>query len=169
MNFEILKSQKGKRKLIYKGYIYNEQKKLANYVYWRCVRRECGGRIHTDIKVSAILKTELHWHEVKKDKIVKLKANNSLKMSIDKNQKIFDDAFLEFTQDVTPEYLKFLGTRNNFRDYFIKRTNETFKNVQSDKMEILETFKYTFDQNLFLQFDNKDYDNRIIIFFDDEN
>lgn len=58
----------------------------------------------------------MRWHEVDKEKIVRLKSNIFLKMYIINNQKNFDDTLHEFTQDLNLGDPKLLGPRNNFRD-----------------------------------------------------
>ncbi|KAG0436077.1 hypothetical protein DMUE_4396, partial [Dictyocoela muelleri] len=105
----------------------------------------------------------------KAKKIVRLKVHNIIKKTLGKNRPVFDDAIIESCRDLDNEEKKLIGSRDNLRDYFVKRINAKYKKSDSDDLELLQIYKYTFDHKLFLQFDNLNKDDRIIIFSVEEN
>ncbi|KAG0435958.1 hypothetical protein DMUE_4459 [Dictyocoela muelleri] len=100
---KIIKSQKGKNQLIFSGFIYNQRKITENYIYWRCERRNCRGRLHTDISNQSILYQASHWHEKENKKIVRLKVNNIIKKTLGENRPVFDNAIIESCRDLDNE------------------------------------------------------------------
>ncbi|KAG0442480.1 hypothetical protein DMUE_0238 [Dictyocoela muelleri] len=165
---QIIESQKGKKTIgiwwIY-IYIYNEQKINTDYIYWRCVRRNCSGRLHSDILIQSVIFQATHWLDEEKEKIVRLKVNNIIKKALDENKTVFDEAILDSCQYLNEDEMKLMGNRENLRDYFVKRRNAQYKISESEDLELLQIYKNTFDKKLFLQFDNLNKDDRVIIFF----
>lgn len=70
-SFSLVTSQKGKPQLSYAGYIYVEEKKTPNKVYWRCKHytsyNKCPGRLHTQVNKTTdsteIIIKHAHNHE----------------------------------------------------------------------------------------------------------
>lgn len=42
-------SKRGKPKLIYDGYEFNQKQTHENTIYWRCIDRKCRGHIRTTL------------------------------------------------------------------------------------------------------------------------
>ncbi|KAG0437874.1 hypothetical protein DMUE_3432 [Dictyocoela muelleri] len=87
---KIVKSQKGKDKIIHNDYIYNFDYKNLKYVTWRCVRRDCAGRLKTNLNMNEILKIENHWHEQEVTRITKMNLNDKLKKFACETNENFD-------------------------------------------------------------------------------
>ncbi|KAG0431756.1 hypothetical protein DMUE_5548 [Dictyocoela muelleri] len=75
---QFFSSKIGGEIIVYNSYIYNKTKKYELHITWRCVRRDCAGRIKTCINKKDILFFNEHYHDVETDRIVRLKINSSL-------------------------------------------------------------------------------------------
>lgn len=62
------------------------------------------------------------------------------------------------------QYSKYKKSKN----LLFKKNNTLYQNT-NENMEILESYKFTFQNNLFLQYDNKDSKRRILIFYTNSN
>ncbi|KAG0440801.1 hypothetical protein DMUE_1485 [Dictyocoela muelleri] len=71
-------SQKGRKKN-FNDYIYNFDKKCKKFNSWRCVRRDCTGRLHTNIQSNEVMNNPVHWHEKEYARILLNDINESLK------------------------------------------------------------------------------------------
>ncbi|KAG0438472.1 hypothetical protein DMUE_3067 [Dictyocoela muelleri] len=163
---EIIKSQKGKNKIIHDGFVYNMMKKYNNHICWRCIRRNCSGKINTDLEIQHILSSQTHWHPNDKERITKIKVNSQLKKSDAESTENFENTLLQATHDLNDEDFSDLYKIHNMHDYFTRIRNKKFNNNKKQDSEILEMYKYTFDNNIFLPYDNgHDNEERIIIFF----
>ncbi|KAG0434102.1 hypothetical protein DMUE_5299 [Dictyocoela muelleri] len=98
---KIVMSQKGKKKIIYKRFIYNLDRKCINYIAWRCHIRGCPGRIHTDFEEKNILHETSHWHEMEYAKITRLEINAKLNELANTSDTLFKSNY-EF-------YLKYIS------------------------------------------------------------
>lgn len=83
--FSLVTSQKGKPQLSHEGYIYVEEKKLANKVYWRCKHytsyNKCPGRAHTLQNSNTTMVLVKHAHNHDPGLIVKRRQQRILKMA----------------------------------------------------------------------------------------
>ncbi|KAG0436874.1 hypothetical protein DMUE_3999, partial [Dictyocoela muelleri] len=93
-NIKKIKNQKGGRKLIYKNFIYNYSYTSKNFISWRCHRRGCSGRIHTDHNLEKKLSENTHWHEEESTKIAKADVVRKLKQKALSTNDSFEQALL---------------------------------------------------------------------------
>ncbi|KAG0436857.1 hypothetical protein DMUE_4012 [Dictyocoela muelleri] len=167
---KIVMSQKGKKKIIYKRFIYNLDRKCINYIAWRCHRRGCTGRIHTDFEKKNILHETTHWHEMEDAKITRLEINAKLNELANTSDTPFEKAIMNSTLNISPNDLNRLGKYDSLRDYYVRRQN--LKNEFNKKRGegILDIFRYTFDNEQFLQFDGSNSEkNDFLIFYTAQN
>ncbi|KAG0435736.1 hypothetical protein DMUE_4566 [Dictyocoela muelleri] len=169
--FQILKSQKNNnKKIIYKGYIHNFDKKYENFISFRCVRRDCLGRLRTNIDMTEILTFKSHYHEEEKSRLVKLKNNIILKNDAENTNNDFHETLNKILIEGNEEEKSFVGKYDSMRDYFIKLRNRNKFPVVKDNKKMLELYKYTLDGELFLQYYNNSYDkNECLLFSTDRN
>ncbi|KAG0441854.1 hypothetical protein DMUE_0745 [Dictyocoela muelleri] len=167
---EIIKSQKGKNKIIHNGFVYNMMKKYENHICWRCIRRNCSGKINTNLEIQDLLSSTPHWHSDDNERITKIRVNRQLKKSATESTENFENTLLQATHNLNENDFSHLNKIDNMRDYFTRMRNKKFNNNKNEDIEILEMYKYTFDNNIFLQYDNG-YGNeeRIIIFYTNNN
>ncbi|KAG0438573.1 hypothetical protein DMUE_3008 [Dictyocoela muelleri] len=77
--FKIIKSQLGKDKIIFDGYIYVfDQKKIKN-LSWRCSTHSCTRRICTDFDKTNVIISKNYFHERETNKITRLILNKTIK------------------------------------------------------------------------------------------
>ncbi|KAG0437764.1 hypothetical protein DMUE_3498 [Dictyocoela muelleri] len=167
---KIEKSQKRKGKIIYKDYIYNLDRVSKSYINWRCVRRDCLRRIHSDFNKNIVIKEVIHWHEKENPRITKIMINKSLKTSGLTSKETFENSFGKANSEISPADKIFLGNYNHLSDKYIKLQNNDFNCKIDGNDDISESYKYTFDNNLFFQFDSGFSDpKRFLIFSTIEN
>lgn len=162
---EFIDTQRKKKILIYKHYTYNKDKETKNGSSWRCRIRGCGGRIL--LKDEQIIKEIEHYHAEVKDEIHKLKIKNNIYNNSKLNQKeTFEECLNVCFANNEHKEIKYFGNLKNVRTYYtrLKRQNEYINTENAD--DIFKTHKFTYDGNLFIQFDsgNKD-DNRFVVFY----
>ncbi|KAG0440968.1 hypothetical protein DMUE_1388, partial [Dictyocoela muelleri] len=118
-NVYIEKSQRGNLKLYLDDYIYNLQKKTAEYIYWRCVRRNFSGRFHSDLAMKEFIKKSLHWHEPERQKVIRNKFYKQLYSSENSN---FDDALNKSLLTLQENEITCLPPLKNIRDYYTRKS-----------------------------------------------
>ena len=71
MDFKISDTNKGKKSLIYDGFIYRIDGNLkCGDISWRCTNKKCKGRLRTDSAMSTMNATNLeHNHEQDEKKV----------------------------------------------------------------------------------------------------
>jgi len=61
---ECIITKRNKKKLIYKNFLYNEQKKVKLGIRWVCVHKDlCNGTVTTDEEITTVFKFGAHNHE----------------------------------------------------------------------------------------------------------
>ncbi|KAG0420793.1 hypothetical protein EQH57_0001 [Dictyocoela roeselum] len=155
-SIKIIKSQKNKKKkLIHSNYIYNLDKKYNNFICWRCIRRDCRGRIRTNLESTIILSNNLHWHEEEHKRLLKIKLNENLKKSALRTNDDFEECLNRSILGMNESEKMFIGKYDSLRDYFTRLRNSKLNNDAGHELNILDSYKYTFDGQLFLQSYNK--------------
>ncbi|KAG0440202.1 hypothetical protein DMUE_1911 [Dictyocoela muelleri] len=157
------------KKILYKNYIYNYFKETENMVFWRCSKRSCSGRIRTDLNIKTVLFQTKHWHQEEKSKITRLDINNKLKEVALTTNENFDNALISVTEGIDLKNLKNISNINSLRDYFVRRRKSKNLPLITNNDNILEMYKYTFDNELFLQYINNSNENGLIIFSTEYN
>ncbi|KAG0441385.1 hypothetical protein DMUE_1087 [Dictyocoela muelleri] len=166
---KIIKSNKGKNKIINNQFIYNYDHTGKEFISWRCVRRNCSGRLKTDISMKVVIDEKLHWHDVEDQKINKMLINNKLKNLADNINEPFEYALKAAYANVSHENKECLLNYKILRDCFKKRRNNKF-NTDTNDINIPSSYKFTFSNEQFLQFDSgKSDSDRILIFSTDKN
>ncbi|KAG0437908.1 hypothetical protein DMUE_3413 [Dictyocoela muelleri] len=170
VNFKIIKSQKNKENIVCENYIYNYNGTCKNYISWRCVIRGCTGMLKTTLDKSNIVSVTNHIHEPDSKKLARMKFRNTLKdVSINSNED-FLTTFIKLSNDTSHEDKYGLNKYDSYRDYFNRLRNMKSGLCHKNESDILESFKYTFGNELFLQFDSGINDEeRIILFHTDLN
>ncbi|KAG0427305.1 hypothetical protein DMUE_5912, partial [Dictyocoela muelleri] len=165
-NIQIIKSNKNiKNKIIYNNYIYNYDFKRENAVSWRCIRRGCRGRLTTNLNMDIILSEKEHYHEHETKRLTRMKINKIIKEA--RNDE-FNDIVGNFYEKLTYDEKKEIPNIRNLQIYNTRRNRITNELKNENDLEILEIFKNTFNNETFLQYDNKSLKNRIIIFYTDD-
>lgn len=165
---QIIKSQRGKPKLIFNNYMYVTDHHSIKWISWRCATRDCKGKIYTDLEMTNIIKIKPHYHNNEEHKIKKLIfTNNLIQKSKFSNMK-FDEAIVSESNKLEESTLKNIGNIDNLRDYYKKLRNIGKNQGINDNEALLNIFKFTHDGRLFLRYDIKTLNNsRILIFFTD--
>jgi hypothetical protein len=74
---ELIKSKRTGENAIYENYIYNLDKESGLKRNWRCVKRDCTGRLHSEGLIVKYVKP--HNHSSSHESILKLKFNSKIK------------------------------------------------------------------------------------------
>ncbi|KAG0438593.1 hypothetical protein DMUE_2996 [Dictyocoela muelleri] len=151
--------------MICNRFIYNLDKRFSNFLSWRCVTGSYKGRVKTNLDASEIFKKIQHWHEKENSKIMRLEMDIKLKIMAEKNKDTFNFSINECLSGVSENERQYLGNYSNIRDYFTKMRNKFANpNLKSDS-DIIETSRYTIDNDLFIQHDSgRDDSKRFLIF-----
>ncbi|KAG0421183.1 hypothetical protein DMUE_6308, partial [Dictyocoela muelleri] len=170
INFEIIKSQKNKENIICNNFIYNYNAKCKNYISWRCVRRGCSGMLKTNLEKTQVVEIKNHYHEPENQRLAKIRCRNILKKVAICSNDEFISSFINVTNKMSEEDKYSLCKYDSYRDYFnrLRNMNKNINNCNKD--DILDSLKYTFDNELFLQHDSGSNDEeRIIMFYTEKN
>ncbi|KAG0442705.1 hypothetical protein DMUE_0071 [Dictyocoela muelleri] len=163
---QILNSNKGvNEKMIHNNYIYNFNLKKENMISWRCIRRDCSGRVTTNLNMDIILKENNHYHEHETKRLTRMKINQSIK---DFTNEDFNDIMGNVYEKLTIDEKKEIPNIRNLQIYNTRKKSKNSELKNENDLEILEIYKNTFDNKAFLQYDNKSVKNRLIIFYTDE-
>ncbi|KAG0437585.1 hypothetical protein DMUE_3603 [Dictyocoela muelleri] len=114
-----------------------------------------------DINNLNVLKFVSHYHPEETERLIKLKINKAIKNALkDKNSK-FNDVIHNSLNLLSEDEKNNLPNLKNLNDYFIRRKRLLGIKKQTD--EILDIYKYTHDNKIFLQYDNNNNENGILI------
>lgn len=103
MDFTVSEANKGKKSLMYDGYIYRVDSVLKDgCISWRCTNKKCKGRLRTDCKVTAIAPVQLEHNHDKNDR--KLERQQ---LVIQVKRKASDDTTARSSKLIRPELHKF--------------------------------------------------------------
>ena len=78
MALEFLESEKNKRMLVYKGYLYHMERKTEQKEIWRCCDRSCKGRCHTANGEMLKLPSQ-HSHAASTGQLEKARVQSTIK------------------------------------------------------------------------------------------
>ncbi|KAG0437477.1 hypothetical protein DMUE_3665, partial [Dictyocoela muelleri] len=104
--------------LIHKNYIYNFDKKYNNFISWRCIRRNCSGRIRTNLESTIILSNDIHWYEEEHKRLIKIKVNENSKKSALYTNDEFEEFLNKSIIEMNERDKIFIGKYDSPRDYF---------------------------------------------------
>ena len=81
MDFKISDTNKGKRSLIYDGFVNRIDGVLkCGDISWRCTNKKCKGRLRTDSAMSTMNAINLeHFHEQDEKKVERLQLRSQVK------------------------------------------------------------------------------------------
>ncbi|KAG0441571.1 hypothetical protein DMUE_0952 [Dictyocoela muelleri] len=88
-----------------------------------------------------------------------------MKKSAIENDETFEKFLLKETVNLNQNEKKFIGNIDNLRDYYTKLRRESQNPINRHGEDILEIYKYTHDDELFLQLDTGKSDKRRIFIF----
>ena len=72
-DFRLIKSSKGRDKLLHGGFIYNFHRQSNNNKQWSCQIRNCKGRLHTmESTVLSVIGEHIHGPEIGKEEVFEL-------------------------------------------------------------------------------------------------
>lgn len=161
-NYELVSNQKQSDNLISDNYVYNSYKQVDGKKMWRCTNRKCPskGYISSDDYFTV---TENHNHTDLKAKLERKQLlkkiiadgidNNATNISvITKNTCNITDADAIYG-------FKYLN------DQLTRGRSEKYKAACSGIDNIPECLKKDLNNNIFLQYDNKESRDRILIFY----
>lgn len=156
-------SKQGKASLEHQGYIYTFDRMCNNYNSWRCRYRTCPGRLQTSLITEEILKTIPHTHNNLTDTINASLIFEKMKELCITNKLEFYDCLREAESCLSitfPKTRKVVTIQTQYSKFL-----KSIEYPVSDANEILDIYRYTYSNNLFLQHDSGSNDsNRIIIF-----
>ncbi|KAG0431886.1 hypothetical protein DMUE_5537 [Dictyocoela muelleri] len=161
----LITTQKGKKKIIYNNYIYNFDKICKSFISWRCVRRCCTGRIHTDLLSKTVIKSKEHWHEIEDNRLVQIELNMKLKSSALTLSEEFGIAIRNSTINFTENQKRNIKKYDHLRDYFDRLKNNIITHNNRSESQLLDSQKFTFDNKIFLQFESDITDKDGILIF----
>ena len=166
----IVKSNKGKPKLVLDGYTYNNEKIIDTRYYWCCERKQsgCFGRIITELidNVHSISKQSLtHNHMVNPHRGIAIAAINRMNVEATGNDEQPTAIQKRVKRPLVEEALVQLPSSNALAQRIKRRRHEAYgkENLRSPDFE-LPASATVYDSETFLVGDNRNRDNRIIIF-----
>ncbi|KAG0429009.1 hypothetical protein DMUE_5772 [Dictyocoela muelleri] len=163
-----LRSQKGKDKIFENDFIYNQDKIYENFISWRYVRRDCSGRMHTDLISENVLKFQGHHHEKEIKRLVRFNLNNKLKYSALNTGEGFIDVFTKEVVQLNKEEKIHIGNFDSLRDYFVRNRANSSK-IQENVSRLLDSHKFTYDGKKILYHECLDDDSQGFHIFTTEN
>lgn len=139
--------------IIHDNHVYNFFAKCKQYISWRCYKKDCSGRIHSNFMITEIININNHFHEPNKIKLLKMEFKNKMKNIALTTHNNFDTALTTVSAAFHRDELENINGINNIRDYFIKiqKKKQNFNNIKTS-VELLDIFKYTYTNELFLQY-----------------
>lgn len=164
---EFIKNQKGKENLVFKNYIYNLHTKHKEHTIYRCQNRKCKARIKIYENKEPILIKE-HTHEEDKEKILRIKANNTIKERSLSTKELSSDIITAVSKDLDGDVI---GNMPKIKSLICKVYRERKKAIKNNVVEfndIPESFVETCRNESFLKYDSGfSNEERIIILASD--
>ena len=73
---EVIKTNKGGKKLVHEGYVYVVDKERDNKIYWRCEKRGlCSGRLISNGEVISLTREHCHPQDLMRKELLKVKQD----------------------------------------------------------------------------------------------
>lgn len=165
IELEYLKSQRGKRILVYLSHLYTCDKSRNDMIRWRCLNRECRGSVFFDNE-NKLLKSVEHNHDVVREKIEKLKTIQSIRnRAITTTERANDIIISHLSKIQNEDTVVIMPHITTLRDCIRRIRNNLLEYIPSSHQDIPESLKRDLRGDLFLRFDSGSNDpNRIVIF-----
>ncbi|KAG0434681.1 hypothetical protein DMUE_5080 [Dictyocoela muelleri] len=112
--------------------------------------------------MKEFIKKSIQLHEPERQKVIRNKFYKQLYSSGNSN---FDDALNKSLLKLQENEITCLPPLKNIRDYYTRNLNLKYKNTNDDDSNIFQIYKMTFNNELFLRYDNKNKDRRILLFY----
>ena len=161
-----ISSKRGKPKLNYNGYPYNQKTVFVNRIFWRCNKDGCTGKIYTDRSNNFISSSEHNHSKLEKDECeLILLAMKDRSLLTSETARLISLSALENVDNSvvvshSPKYYKDQITKFRKRNLFTLQEGE----------DIPEEIKYTVSGARFLLYDSGVRDlERIVIFSTETN
>ena len=174
---EYILSNKGGKKLIHGGYMYTKKGVTKVAIRWECTQRcalECKGLLRVDITDdTSILSSTPHSHLPSEAKVKVAAAKQEMKRKLLESSAAGGNTHQEFCgvlSKLTPEERRNFGNaasvKRSFNRYAAQGRPNNPKSI--DELEIVAPWSLDEDGCRFLIFDNKNNENRILIFGTDQ-
>lgn len=170
---EIVKSQKGKKMLLFEGYRYRKDKTNIASETWRCAKGSCRGRAVTKDGRNKITKDHNHGPCVNEKEALTVKQNirDMAKTTDERPKSIVQQCSKEVSHEAAVLIQSYDAARmmiHRERQKNLRNSGLSATNIQ--EVEIPEEFQKTFRGDSFLLYDSGNEDqNRIIIFGTNNN
>lgn len=163
---KICKSKRNGKLLIYQHYVYNLSTKGTQYISWRCKRRGCTGRIHTNEEITVVIKLVCHDHCADIEEENQILLNDELKKRCMETAENFYDA-LTVCRTKCNQNLSFKKVYKNMNDDYVRLQNKKLCNDEKKTYcsDIPLFFHNTLDSRKFLFYDSGLEDQERIIIF----
>ncbi|KAG0434759.1 hypothetical protein DMUE_5041 [Dictyocoela muelleri] len=121
---KIIRSRKGNKKIVFKNYICNIDRECSKFISWRCVRRDCQGRLRTSKNLENIISKNDHWHEEETARITRIDMNQKLHEYANDTNENFEYSLNKTLSNLEDGKKQYIGNYSNIRDYFKKLCNK---------------------------------------------
>lgn len=171
-------SEKGKRMLIYEGFLYHKNKTADTKTYWRCAHYHelhCNSRIVTEADDEVISASNIHTHAANPVDINKRSVINELKSEVENGINVNIAAVVSNKAQTTSDNVLSIMPRRSS----LKRTLRRSNNSQNDDppipatledVDVPNALRYTEKNKQFLFYDSGNEDEeRIMIFTTKKN
>ena len=174
---EYLLSNKGGKKLVHGGYMYTKKGVTKVAIRWECTQRcalECKGLLRVDIMDDkTILSSTPHSHLPSEAKVKVAAAKQAMKRKLLDTSAAGGNTHQEFCgvlSKLTPEERRNFGNAASVKRSFNRYTAQGRpKDPQSiEELEIVGPWSLDEDGRRFLVFDNKNNEDRTVIFGTDQ-
>lgn len=162
-------SNRGGEKASYGGYLYNKDKSKGANTYWRCVNRQCKGRL-TTIGLL-VVKEVAHCHEVNEEIVRMASFHSKIKQTSNSSPAtsaaVMSDVLRSASTYELPSLFKKKSVYKNIQNFRKKKYSEI--NFCNYNDEIPEFLKFTLNGEQFLKSDESIDNERFIILSTREN
>ncbi|KAG0436781.1 hypothetical protein DMUE_4057, partial [Dictyocoela muelleri] len=133
-------------------------------------RRDCSGRIRTDLTCDNIIKFVDHYHEKELKRLVQLNLNKKLKDNALNTNDKFIDAFTKEILEFNDNDKDKVGNYESMRDYHTRLRLKKLHIGEFCITKLLDIYKFTFEGRKFLYHECLETDNnRFHIFITSKN
>lgn len=122
MDYEIIKSKRGKNLLIFENFLYNEHSVYLKYKRFRCQKRSCAGAVYLYEDKTLVI-TKEHNHEPDRVKIEILRTRSNLKVSAAVTTEKSSTIISRITKSLNPEEIIALPQYASMRKLISKERN----------------------------------------------
>jgi len=165
MEMEIIKSNKGQRKLLYEGYAYTKKSQNKSSIRWGCTKRigfDCRGTVTTDLLVTVPKSTTEHTHDPDRFFTQALKLRSNIKDSAQTNRGKPGQIVTDMLSDHPKEVIVAAGSVNMLKQTVRRAKKVTGLKNPSTIRDIPVPLPDDFATNVI--YDNESADSRILMF-----